>query len=120
MLKEFIKNDCIVTFNIAFQWNKSLHWCTSPGCNYVIDIQASDCVYVTCKCGNQFCTECKEDVHAPISCALLQKWKSDDSATQSYLAVNTKPCPNCNFSIEKNGGCPHMVNIIEFHDFVYP
>lgn len=90
-----------------FQWRKDLHWCKTPGCDYVIDTFDK---YVTCKCGCEFCCCCYEHVHAPIACRLLEKWKSDDSATHSYLAVNTKPCPKCIADIEKNGGCPHMVS----------
>ena len=32
----------------------------------------------------------------------------DDSETYNWLMSNTKACPKCATSIEKNGGCNHM------------
>ncbi|XP_037045841.1 E3 ubiquitin-protein ligase arih1-like isoform X2 [Bradysia coprophila] len=105
--------------NNYVKFKANLSWCTSPGCNYVID--SIDCltIFVTCKCGNQFCFECHEQSHSPISCQYLLKWKDDDSITQSYLSVNTKPCPSCKSSIEKNGGCPHMICFSCKHEFCW-
>ncbi|KAH9628321.1 hypothetical protein HF086_018253 [Spodoptera exigua] len=33
----------------------------------------------------------------------------DDSETSNWIAANTKECPKCNVTIEKDGGCNHMV-----------
>ncbi|ODM87368.1 Protein ariadne-1, partial [Orchesella cincta] len=33
----------------------------------------------------------------------------DDSETSNWIAANTKECPKCNATIEKDGGCNHMV-----------
>lgn len=98
----------------TFQWKQNLFFCNSPGCNYVIDTHSTK-AFVTCKCGSEFCCECYDVIHAPISCKLLKKWKCDDSATHLYIAANTKACPSCHADIEKNGGCPHMVNIFILH-----
>jgi ariadne-1 len=38
----------------------------------------------------------------------LQKC-DDDSETSNWIAANTKECPKCNVTIEKDGGCNHMV-----------
>ena len=45
------------------------------------------------------------------SCESLAKWLvkcRDDSETYNWLVANTKACPKCQTSIEKNGGCNHM------------
>lgn len=55
---------------------------------------------------------CSEDWHEPIKCDLLKKWKKkcdDDSETSNWIAANTKECPKCRITIEKDGGCNHMV-----------
>jgi ariadne-1 len=41
----------------------------------------------------------------------IQLWQvkcRDDSETYNWLMSNTKACPKCSTSIEKNGGCNHM------------
>jgi len=66
---------------------------------------------VKCKCSQRFCFSCGQDDHTPCSCEELQQWVikcKDDSETFNWLVSNTKACPKCAFSIEKNGGCNHM------------
>uniref|UniRef100_A0A183BVU2 NADH dehydrogenase [ubiquinone] 1 beta subcomplex subunit 6 n=1 Tax=Globodera pallida TaxID=36090 RepID=A0A183BVU2_GLOPA len=46
-----------------------------------------------------------------ISCEKLKTWLkkcSDDSETSNWLNANTKDCPQCQVTIEKDGGCNHM------------
>lgn len=55
---------------------------------------------------------CGENWHEPVKCDLLKKWKKkcdDDSETSNWIAANTKECPKCQVTIEKDGGCNHMV-----------
>lgn len=69
---------------------------------------------VKCTCGHTFCFECGENWHDPVQCRLLKKWIKkcdDDSETSNWIAANTKECPKCNVTIEKDGGCNHMVYI---------
>ena len=43
---------------------------------------------------------------------MVRKWVlkcKDDSETANWLIVNTKMCPKCRSSIQKSGGCNHMV-----------
>lgn len=68
---------------------------------------------VVCKCGHVFCFECGENWHDPVLCRFLKKWIKkcdDDSETSNWIAANTKECPKCNVTIEKDGGCNHMVH----------
>jgi len=42
---------------------------------------------------------------------LVKKWQKkceDDSETANWISANTKECPKCLSTIEKNGGCNHM------------
>ena len=64
------------------------------------------------KCKFTFCFNCKEDWHTGFTCAQFQKWKVENSGSEGafikWREKNTRPCPNCNVSIEKNAGCNHM------------
>lgn len=66
------------------------------------------------ECGNchqAFCLNCGNNDHLPAPCNILKKWIqkcSDDSETANWISVNTKDCPFCSSTIEKNGGCNHM------------
>ncbi|KAK2547797.1 E3 ubiquitin-protein ligase arih1 [Acropora cervicornis] len=58
--------------------------------------------------------DCQNAVKANYHDALpwLKKWIkkcNDDSETSNWISANTKECPKCHVTIEKNGGCNHMV-----------
>lgn len=90
--------------------NPDLKWCCAPDCGMAI--RASKGTRgVKCKCNHRFCFSCGQDDHTPCSCEELQRWVvkcKDDSETFNWLVSNTKACPKCATSIEKNGGCNHM------------
>jgi ariadne-1 len=98
--------------NSFVECNKLLRWCPSPDCNNAIKVQYVEARPVTCKCTHTFCFSCGENWHDPVKCHLLRKWIKkcyDDSETSNWMAANTKECPKCNATIEKNGGCNYMV-----------
>ncbi|ROL43291.1 E3 ubiquitin-protein ligase arih1 [Anabarilius grahami] len=70
------------------QCNRLLKWCPAPDCHHVVKVQYPDAKPVRCKCGRQFCFNCGENWHDPVKC---------------------KECPKCHVTIEKDGGCNHMV-----------
>ncbi|TSM20293.1 E3 ubiquitin-protein ligase arih1l [Bagarius yarrelli] len=89
-----------------------LKWCPAPDCHHVVKVQYPDAKPVRCKCGRQFCFNCGENWHDPVKCKWLRKWIKkcdDDSETSNWIAANTKECPKCHVTIEKDGGCNHMV-----------
>ncbi|EEB06492.2 hypothetical protein SJAG_01533 [Schizosaccharomyces japonicus yFS275] len=97
--------------------NDSLCWCPAPDCQYAIlcHVRRSQLETVvptvTCACGNQFCFGCGRDNHQPAICSLVKIWLQkcqDDSETANWIHANTKECPKCLTTIEKNGGCNHM------------
>jgi len=98
--------------NSFVECNRLLRWCPSPDCNNAIKVQYVEARPVTCKCTHTFCFACGENWHDPVKCHLLRKWIKkcdDDSETSNWIAANTKECPKCNVTIEKDGGCNHMV-----------
>ncbi|VDP04450.1 unnamed protein product [Heligmosomoides polygyrus] len=67
---------------------------------------------VVCSCSMRFCFGCAHEWHEPVNCRLLKLWLkkcSDDSETSNWINANTKECPKCQVTIEKDGGCNHMV-----------
>lgn len=54
---------------------------------------------------------CGHEWHEPVNCRLLKLWLkkcNDDSETSNWISANTKECPKCQVTIEKDGGCNHM------------
>jgi len=46
-----------------------------------------------------------------VICSVSKMWLkkcADDSETANWIKSNTKECPKCQSTIEKNGGCNHM------------
>ncbi|XP_028411294.1 E3 ubiquitin-protein ligase arih1l-like [Dendronephthya gigantea] len=92
--------------------NRLIKWCPAPDCMNAVKASYSDANAVTCLCGHEFCFGCAEPVHEPVNCSLLKRWIkkcNDDSETANWISANTKECPKCQVTIEKNGGCNHMV-----------
>jgi len=95
--------------------NRALLHCTTPDCQVVLHIGAHDHnvgLEVKCQCGQTLCSSCGEKWHDPVKCQLLKLWKKkcdDDSETYNWIHANTKECPKCKATIEKDGGCNHVV-----------
>lgn len=98
--------------NSFVECNRLIKWCPAPDCGRAIKVQYFDKRPVTCECGHVFCFACSETWHDPVMCKFLRKWIKkcdDDSETSNWIAANTKECPKCHVTIEKDGGCNHMV-----------
>lgn len=118
-----VKYQHLIT-NSFVECNRLLRWCPSADCTYAVKVSYVDARPVVCKCGHTFCFDCGENWHDPVQCRLLKKWLKkcdDDSETSNWIAANTKECPKCNVTIEKDGGCNHMVckNQNCKHDFCW-
>ncbi len=98
--------------NSFVECNRLMRWCSAPDCSNVIKAQYFDAKPVQCVCNHLFCFGCGELWHDPVRCKWLKKWIKkcdDDSETSNWIAANTKECPKCQVTIEKNGGCNHMI-----------
>lgn len=104
--------------NRAYVEDKDIFkWCPAPDCPNVIEcgVKKKDLdkivPTVECRCGYRFCFGCPNSDHQPAPCDLVKKWLkkcADDSETANWISANTKECPKCSSTIEKNGGCNHM------------
>lgn len=95
----------------------SLKWCPAPDCGFAVQSSRAAAdpsgrgFGVRCSCSHRFCFSCGHEDHCPASCYDLAQWTikcRDDSETFNWLVANTKACPKCQTSIEKDGGCNHM------------
>ncbi|KAF2862954.1 ariadne-1 [Piedraia hortae CBS 480.64] len=105
-----------------------LKWCPAPECVYAIEcsVKPSDLKYivptVTCDCHYAFCFGCTLADHQPSPCTIVKRWLkkcADDSETSNWISANTKECPRCQSTIEKNGGCNHMTCRKCRHEFCW-
>ncbi|OAA59646.1 RING finger protein [Niveomyces insectorum RCEF 264] len=106
----------------------SLKWCPAPDCANAVDCHVKkkdlDRIVPTveCACGYRFCFGCSLRDHQPAPCKLVKQWLkkcADDSETANWISANTKECPRCNSTIEKNGGCNHMTCRKCKHEFCW-
>lgn len=98
--------------NSYVECNKQIRWCPKPECGHAVKVVYPEFQPVKCICGTIFCFLCGDNWHEPVKCDLIRKWKKkcdDDSETSHWIAANTKECPKCHVTIEKNGGCNHMI-----------
>ena len=92
--------------------NKNILWCPQKGCNLIIEKPEYNFLgSITCSCGFEFCLKCQDEEHKPAPCELVKMWRdkeTSDKENNLWIKANTKPCPKCKTSIEKNQGCMHM------------
>jgi ariadne-1 len=104
--------------------SEGLFWCKNPkGCKGIVEVDTTK-ANVTCdECHFTFCARCEYSAHAPASCSMMKSWdlaggyqdlSEEESAVRKLKLETTRPCPKCNTSIEKNGGCPHMTCVSWF------
>ncbi|ETN43100.1 uncharacterized protein HMPREF1541_02258 [Cyphellophora europaea CBS 101466] len=107
---------------------ENLKWCPAPECEYAIEcpVKKRDLrkIVPTVRCNHQhsFCFGCTLADHLPAPCGLVKMWMKkceDDSETSNWISANTKECPKCNSTIEKNGGCNHMTCRKCKHEFCW-
>ena len=107
---------------------ENLKWCPAPECIYALDcaIKKRDLSRIVptvqCACKHSFCFGCTLADHQPPPCSLVKKWLKkceDDSETSNWISANTKECPKCQSTIEKNGGCNHMTCRKCKHEFCW-
>ena len=98
--KRFLKNK--IKEN-SVQGKKYKH-CPKENCDEIV-LENPKTKFVECAKGHQFCFECLDKWHENKKCnknsdtEKFYKWKNKK---------HTKECPNCQYVIEKNGGCNHM------------
>ncbi|CAD6184555.1 unnamed protein product [Caenorhabditis auriculariae] len=97
--------------NSYVETNRLLRWCPGVDCGRAAKVSHCEPRLVVCTCKSRFCFACGNEWHEPVNCRLLRLWLkkcSDDSETSNWINANTKECPKCLVTIEKDGGCNHM------------
>ncbi|QRG36796.1 hypothetical protein FDK38_001153 [Candidozyma auris] len=102
-------------------------WCPAVDCENFVELSKDTRPYdydykktnlltnvpvVRCPASHEFCFDCQFENHLPCPCDITAKWVKrcqDDSETANWIEANTQNCPKCSSSIEKNGGCNHML-----------
>ena len=106
----------------------NLKWCPAPNCEFAIECNVKKRDFnrvvptVACGCKHRFCFGCALADHQPAPCSLVKQWLKkceDDSETANWISANTKECPKCSSTIEKNGGCNHMTCRKCKHEFCW-
>ena len=94
-----------------------IKFCPHPGCVHALSCPAAatkgalNTIVPTVGCAehHEFCFGCTLDGgHRPVICCVSRMWLkkcADDSETANWIKSNTKECPKCQSTIEKNGGC---------------
>ena len=107
---------------------ENLKWCPAPNCEYAVECGVKKkelgriVPTVACGCKHRFCFGCTLSDHQPAPCSLVKQWLKkceDDSETANWISANTKECPKCSSTIEKNGGCNHMTCRKCKHEFCW-
>ncbi len=107
---------------------ENLKWCPAPNCEFALEcgVRKKDLHRIVptvhCHCKHNFCFGCNLSDHLPAPCSLVKRWLKkceDDSETANWISANTKECPKCQSTIEKNGGCNHMTCRKCKHEFCW-
>jgi E3 ubiquitin-protein ligase RNF14 len=116
-----------LTLQTSLDAMRDLVWC--PRCEYpafLVDGEGGR-LALCGKCSFSFCCECRLAWHGLQPCAnLATRWRQADDAgraalrekygdrvveevqSSEWVLENTKHCPNCSASVQKNGGCNHI------------
>lgn len=95
----------------------AIKFCPHPGCTNALNCaraarkNALLTIVPTVQCAesHEWCFGCGQTGgHRPVICVVAKMWLKkchDDSETANWIKSNTKECPKCQSTIEKNGGC---------------
>ena len=117
LFKQLLSRDDYKKFSQFFrnsfvEINKRIKYCPGKDCSKVFESTLGEVVDIACGCGTSVCFGCDQEAHKPIDCKTLKKWNdiiaSGAGVGDSWIAMNTKPCPKCGVRIEKNSGCMSM------------
>ncbi|CAF1629757.1 unnamed protein product [Adineta ricciae] len=126
--------------------NPNFKWCPHSDCTLAVQSPVFDRVQsshmrefsksVNCRNGHYFCWDCLQEGHEPASCENWKDWfdkiaeikpeelkgteeEEEIAANCLWLVTNSKKCPNCSISIQKNEGCNHIKCVKCKYDFCW-
>jgi hypothetical protein len=84
--------------------------CPSKSCSNIVQVIGSGVDYVRCRCGHEFCINCKQEPHFPATCRAYRMYMDEVfrngdliSDYNAITQVKGRNCISCNNFIEKNG-----------------
>ncbi|XP_077983287.1 uncharacterized protein LOC144438128 [Glandiceps talaboti] len=94
-------------------------FCPSAHCDRFVEVSRvvsseDSSPVIACDCGNNWCWHCREGAHWPATCLQAAAYRRkrqergllDRGSTISEVMI--KPCPQCKYPLQKNGGCQWM------------
>lgn len=95
-------------FSSAFvESNPLMRWCSNEFCSNLIKLKNEKVHRVICSCGNDFCFDCGESWHSPLSCDLTKEWNQNFDRTSNNVKwmelFEAQLCPNCKHPEQKQG-----------------
>ncbi|CAF3363782.1 unnamed protein product [Rotaria sp. Silwood1] len=126
--------------------NPNFKWCPHSNCTLAVQSPIFDRLQsshmrefsksVNCRNGHYFCWDCLQEGHEPASCENWKDWfekiaeikpeelkgteeEEEIAANCLWLVTNSKKCPNCSISIQKNEGCNHIKCVKCKYDFCW-
>lgn len=91
-------------------------FCATPDCPSVYRINTNEfnsaeesTMFLCTTCLANICTRCKSVAHEGMTCAEYQDSLNTEAMQTFKLENNIKDCPRCRSSMEKTGGCNHVV-----------
>ena len=102
--------------------------CKTPDCEFFYLNNDTRREKITChQCGKRFCSNCCHPHSMRMTCEHAKKIRDAQSkisekerkANEEWLKKHTKPCPQCKFPIERNGGCRHITCQKCKHEFCW-
>ena len=87
--------------------------CPTPDCSWVYEVTTKPRVFSCPECDLRLCTKCGDSAHKMFDTCEAFKTSKDPSQTDRLYnewvkKANTKKCPKCSITLEKNGGCSHV------------
>ena len=117
MLKNEKSRSCYIYLltQIYIDSNPEVVLCPEPDCNVVIKSITPNMDYnVKCSNGHKSCFKCQQPWHDPLDCVNLKKWletRRQVGPTANWILENTKDCPKCGVTIQKDGIENHITCI---------
>jgi hypothetical protein len=106
---------------------KNVKHCPTANCNFSFINEKTEQHTMRCpECKKDFCGLCAFAHSRNITCKEAEENRNTttnasaaEKATEQWKKNNTKPCPRCNATIEKNDGCNHMTCSKCRHEFCW-
>jgi ariadne-1 len=84
--------------------------CPLKSCSNIIQVIGAGLGHVRCRCGHQFCIDCKKEPHFPATCIAYRTYMDEVfrngdliSEYNAITQVKGRDCVSCDNFIEKNG-----------------